>query len=147
MPERFHRYLYLWPPTPIIEFSRAVLVAGTIPTARAHLFLAVDAATILLVGALIFRRFSPRAAEYVCRHGRDRSRLGLESVPSANGSPGYDPRARARLLAAATIPATAGARLRRIRAPQRRDAGPDGAQRLGQEHAAQDRVRHLPARP
>jgi len=65
MPERFHRYLYLWPPTPIIEFSRAVLVAGTIPTARAHLFLAVDAATILLVGALIFRRFSPRAAEYV----------------------------------------------------------------------------------
>jgi homopolymeric O-antigen transport system permease protein len=65
MPERFHRYLYLWPPTPIIEFSRAVLVTGTIPTARAHLFLAVDAATILLVGALIFRRFSPRAAEYV----------------------------------------------------------------------------------
>jgi lipopolysaccharide transport system permease protein len=65
MPERFHRYLYLWPPTPIIEFSRAVLVTGTIPTARAHLFLAVDAATIFIVGALIFRRFSPRAAEYV----------------------------------------------------------------------------------
>ena len=28
IPERFHFYLYLWPPTPIIEFSRAVLVDG-----------------------------------------------------------------------------------------------------------------------
>ena len=28
LPERFHFYLYVWPPTPVIEFSRAALVAG-----------------------------------------------------------------------------------------------------------------------
>ena len=28
VPERFHVYFYLWPPTPIIEFSRAVLVSA-----------------------------------------------------------------------------------------------------------------------
>jgi lipopolysaccharide transport system permease protein len=65
MPERFHFYFYLWPPTPIIEFSRAVLVRGAIPTQTAHLYLAVDAAVILIIGIAIFRRFSPRAAEYV----------------------------------------------------------------------------------
>ena len=31
IPERFHFYLYLWPPTPIIEFSRSVLVDGRVP--------------------------------------------------------------------------------------------------------------------
>ena len=31
IPERFHFYFYLWPPTPVIEFSRAVLVNGIIP--------------------------------------------------------------------------------------------------------------------
>src|SRR5207253_687745 len=42
IPERFHIYLYLWPPTPVIEFSRAVLVTGVVPTATAHLCLAID---------------------------------------------------------------------------------------------------------
>ena len=32
IPERFHFYLYLWPPTPVIEFSRAALVDGAVPT-------------------------------------------------------------------------------------------------------------------
>src|SRR5262245_23008091 len=32
LPERFHIYLYVWPPTPIIEFSRAALVTGAIAT-------------------------------------------------------------------------------------------------------------------
>ena len=31
LPERYHFYLYLWPPTAIIEFSRSVLVNGTVP--------------------------------------------------------------------------------------------------------------------
>jgi lipopolysaccharide transport system permease protein len=65
VPERFHFYFYLWPPTPVIEFSRAVLVRGTVPTATGHLYLAIDAAVILLTGLAIFRRFAPRAAEYV----------------------------------------------------------------------------------
>src|SRR5882672_2607371 len=43
LPERFHFYLYVWPPTPIIEFSRMVLVAGAMPTATGHAYLAADA--------------------------------------------------------------------------------------------------------
>lgn len=65
LPERFHFYLYVWPPTPVIEFSRSVLVNGVMPTTRGHVYLAADAAFCLLVGMLIFRRLSPRAAEYV----------------------------------------------------------------------------------
>jgi lipopolysaccharide transport system permease protein len=65
LPERFHFYLYIWPPTPIIEFSRAALVAGVMPSARGHIYLAADAAFCLLIGIAIFRRLSPRAAEYV----------------------------------------------------------------------------------
>jgi homopolymeric O-antigen transport system permease protein len=63
IPEYVHRYLYFWPPTPIIQFSRAVLVDGTIPTLRAHLYLSVGTVTILVAGILIFRRRSPSIAE------------------------------------------------------------------------------------
>jgi lipopolysaccharide transport system permease protein len=65
LPERFHFYLYLWPPTAIIQFARQVLVAGTIPTLRAHLFLGLTTAAMMAVGVLVFRRFGPRAAEYL----------------------------------------------------------------------------------
>jgi lipopolysaccharide transport system permease protein len=65
LPERFHFYLYLWPPTPVIEFSRSVLVRGVMPTPRGHVDLAVDALVCLVAGMIIFWRLSPRAAEYV----------------------------------------------------------------------------------
>ena len=65
IPEAYHVYLYLWPPTAIIEFSRAVLVGGVWPTLTGHLLLIVDALAVLLVGSLIFRRLGPRAAEYL----------------------------------------------------------------------------------
>jgi ABC-type polysaccharide/polyol phosphate export permease len=65
LPERFHFYLYLWPPTPVIQFSRAVLVDGKVPTLRAHLCLALVTALILGAGLVIFRRCAPRAAEYL----------------------------------------------------------------------------------
>jgi lipopolysaccharide transport system permease protein len=65
LPERFHKYLYLWPPTPVIQFARAVLVAGAPPTFKAHVLLTAEAATVLLAGIAIFRRYAPRAAEYV----------------------------------------------------------------------------------
>ena len=65
LPERFHIYLYLWPPTPVIEFSRAVLVRGEIPTATAHLYLLAAVTICLTVGMLVFRRLGPRAAEYL----------------------------------------------------------------------------------
>jgi lipopolysaccharide transport system permease protein len=65
LPERFHFYLYVWPPTPVISFSRMVLVAGAMPTLRGHLYLAGDAAICLVAGIALFRRLSRRAAEYV----------------------------------------------------------------------------------
>ena len=65
IPERFHIYLYLWPPTPIIEFSRAALIAGALPTAVGNVCLAAMTVSILALGVVIFRRYAPRAAEYV----------------------------------------------------------------------------------
>jgi len=65
IPERFHFFLYLWPPTPIIQFSRELLVNGTPPTLKAHLLLILMAGTILMSGVLVFRRYAPRAAEYL----------------------------------------------------------------------------------
>src|SRR5207247_9456392 len=65
LPERFHFYLYIWPPTPVIEFSRSALVAGVMPTLRGHVYLAGDAVFCLLAGVVIFRLLSPRGAEYV----------------------------------------------------------------------------------
>ena len=63
LPERFHKLLYFWPPTPVIQFSRAVLVEHAIPSLRGHLYLLAGTAMILLTGAAIFRRWRPRAAE------------------------------------------------------------------------------------
>jgi len=65
LPERFHFYLYIWPPTPIIQFSRAVLVDHATPTFKAHLMLLAMSLTILATGSLIFRRYAPRAVEYL----------------------------------------------------------------------------------
>jgi ABC-type polysaccharide/polyol phosphate export permease len=47
LPERFHYLVYLWPPTPVIEFSRSVLIEGVVPTARAHALLVLAAAASL----------------------------------------------------------------------------------------------------
>lgn len=65
LPERVHPYLYIWPPTPIIEFSRAVLARGEVPTPLAHLLLLSAVVAALLVGVAVFRRYGPRAAEYL----------------------------------------------------------------------------------
>jgi len=65
MPERFHFYFYLWPPTPIIEFSRAALIRHQIPSATAHLYLVVELVVALAAGVFVMRRYGPRAAEYL----------------------------------------------------------------------------------
>ena len=65
LPERFHLYLYLWPPTPVIEFSRSVLVRGVTPTLTAHLCLFGVVVAVLGVGWLSYRRLSLRSAEYL----------------------------------------------------------------------------------
>jgi lipopolysaccharide transport system permease protein len=65
IPERYHLLLYAWPPTPVIEFSRSVLIAGVIPSSRAHIWLAVEALCVLVAGIAVFRRYAPRAPENV----------------------------------------------------------------------------------
>jgi lipopolysaccharide transport system permease protein len=65
LPERVHVYLFLWPPTPIVLFSRSVLVDGRVPSLLAHALLSVEALTIFAIGALIYRAGAPRVAEYL----------------------------------------------------------------------------------
>ena len=65
VPERLHVYFYVWPPTPIIEFSRAALVRGETPTATAHVLLALVVVVCLAAGVTLFRRLERRAAEYL----------------------------------------------------------------------------------
>jgi ABC-type polysaccharide/polyol phosphate export permease len=65
IPERFHFYLYLWPPTAVIEFSRAVLVDRRLPTLLAHVDLLLVTLAVLAVGVAVYRRFAPRAVEYL----------------------------------------------------------------------------------
>ena len=65
LPERLHPYLYLWPPTSVIEFSRRVLIQETIPTLEANLLLLVATLSILAVGSVVFQRYAARAAEHV----------------------------------------------------------------------------------
>lgn len=65
LPERFHRLLYAWPPTPVIQDVRAVLVAGAVPSLRAHVLLTLLTCGILALGIAVYRRQAPRAAEYL----------------------------------------------------------------------------------
>ena len=65
LPERVHVYLYLWPPTPIIQFSRSVLVDGRIPSPLAHALLTAETLVILALGAAHLRAAAPRVAEYL----------------------------------------------------------------------------------
>jgi lipopolysaccharide transport system permease protein len=65
VPERLHFYFYLWPPTPIIEFSRAALVSHTVPSFAGHVYLGLEVIAAVTIGAWAMRRYGPRAAEYV----------------------------------------------------------------------------------
>jgi ABC-type polysaccharide/polyol phosphate export permease len=63
IPERYHFYLYLWPPTAIIQFVRQVLVDRVVPTSTAHTYLVLETLVVLVTGVAIFRRYAPRTAE------------------------------------------------------------------------------------
>ena len=66
LPERFHVYLYLWPPTPVIQFARSVLVDGPGAVAGGASVSGDGGGRCSLVtGALVYRRLAPRAAEYL----------------------------------------------------------------------------------
>lgn len=63
IPERYHFLLYLWPPTPFVDFTRQVLVGGTEPTLRATSYLVAEAVIVFAAGLLLFRRLAPHSAE------------------------------------------------------------------------------------
>lgn len=63
LPERYHVFLYLWPVTPIVQFTRLVLVERRAPTLKAHLLLLGMSLCILAIGGWLFRRHAPRAIE------------------------------------------------------------------------------------
>jgi lipopolysaccharide transport system permease protein len=63
LPERVHAYLYAWPPTPVILFSRSVLVDGRVPSPLAHALLLAETALVLGAGVLIYRARVSRVAE------------------------------------------------------------------------------------
>ena len=65
VPEKFHVYFYVWPPTPIIEFSRTALVSGHPPSLLAHVCLLIEVVVVLSLGAMVLKRMGPRAAELV----------------------------------------------------------------------------------
>ena len=65
LPERFHRLVYLWPPSSVIEFSRSVLIEGALPSQRAQLLLVAAAAASLGAGVLIYRRLAPTVPEHL----------------------------------------------------------------------------------
>ena len=65
LPEQLHLYLYVWPPTPVIEFSRDALVRGVVPSAMAHVLLVLVTTVTIATGIWLFRRYEPRAAEYL----------------------------------------------------------------------------------
>ncbi len=63
LPEWVHFYLYLWPPTAIIQFSRSVLVNGTLPTVRGHAYLLLLTTLTLLAGLHLHRWLARRVLE------------------------------------------------------------------------------------
>jgi ABC-type polysaccharide/polyol phosphate export permease len=65
LPERVHFFLYMWLPTAPIQFSREVLVEGSIPTLRAHGMLFGLATLLLAAGVVLFRSLAPDAAEHL----------------------------------------------------------------------------------
>lgn len=65
LPEGLHPYLYLWPPTPVIEFARYVLIQERTPSLQANLLLLLATLSILAAGIVVFRRHAPRAAEHL----------------------------------------------------------------------------------
>jgi lipopolysaccharide transport system permease protein len=63
LPERYHIFLYAWPVTPVVQFSRDVLVEHHVPTLKAHALLLLVTLTVLAAGVALFRRYAGRAVE------------------------------------------------------------------------------------
>ncbi|MFH1132669.1 MAG: ABC transporter permease [Pseudomonadota bacterium] len=65
IPEQYHIYLYFWPPTSVIEFSRSVLTGEVLPTLKGQLLLSAMTVVCLFFGIFVYRLLVKRAAEYL----------------------------------------------------------------------------------
>jgi ABC-type polysaccharide/polyol phosphate export permease len=65
LPTQLHPLVYLWPPTPVIEYAREVLIDQTVPSLRANLFLLVVSLSAVAIGGLVFRHYARDAAEHL----------------------------------------------------------------------------------
>jgi homopolymeric O-antigen transport system permease protein len=65
LPKGVRPYVYVWPPTPVIEYARKVLIDGTMPGLGANLYLLGITLTVLVTGIAVFRRHIARAAEHL----------------------------------------------------------------------------------
>ena len=63
LPLKYHLMFYFWPPTPVMEFSKALLLDNTIPTLRAHLCLLGGTALIFGFGVAVFWRMHDKIAD------------------------------------------------------------------------------------
>jgi ABC-type polysaccharide/polyol phosphate export permease len=63
LPPALQTYVYLWPPTPVIQYSRQVLIDGTVPSLFANMYLLGLVLLTLVSGVLVFRRHAPSAIE------------------------------------------------------------------------------------
>jgi lipopolysaccharide transport system permease protein len=63
LPERVHPWLYLWPVTGIVQFSRSVLIDGVTPPLSGHLLMLAGTLGMLGLGWLLFRRNLAKALE------------------------------------------------------------------------------------
>lgn len=65
VPQHVRVYMYLWPPTPIIQFARQVLIEGTTPSIAANLLLLGQTSAIVVIGIAVFAWLIPRTVEHL----------------------------------------------------------------------------------
>ena len=111
----------------------------------AHAYLALDAAIILLPASSSSAARAPRRGVRLMAAALIAVDRRAQGVPHPERAPRHRARAPLRSAAAAAVRTAAGARRGQLRAAAGRDAGDHGPQRLGQEHAAEDPLRDLPA--
>ena len=147
LPERLHLFLYLWPPTPIILFSRSVLVDDQRALGPRARLAGARSRRYPADGRARLSRSRAARRGVRCDGGRCIEVAGVsKSFTHSERAPRHRARARARLLPAAPAGAAARARGGQLRASARRDgSGSWGATARGKSTLLKIVCRHLPA--